>query len=474
MTSKNIFFYVIIVLTICGGSAAAQNWPMVNLNKERTSWAADETMLYPPLQMTSKYRLKSAGTTHAFTLFNNVLAVSMSATPNTLEMIDITSSDTLWTFKVPESKSGMNFYCAQTGSMVIAGGQHGAGLYALNKTTGAQIWSKPVGNCYGRHVIIDDDCAFVQTDSLYCLSLDDGSTLWAQNIHFQGTPAVDELYVYTVGRYKTSIWDKASGERVWQIPNSERVMGGIAVDDQCFYTFSHDTVFAYYKQDRSIKWTYISSGDTLLVSGHNTFAVSDSHLCFIIEGNGIGQSELVTLNKNDGEYLWSHAFTGQWLYTPTIANGMVYIVSLFGELFGFNIETGTLEFSDDYYAYYGQPIVVNHKLYVGTDYRIIVFENAETKVEHSKSVPHRPKLMQNFPNPFNPVTTIKYTLSHQEHVKLAVYDIRGNEIKTLVDETIPAGMHCLEFNASHLPSGVYVYRLAAGSFAKNRKLVLVR
>ena len=83
-------------------------------------------------------------------------------------------------------------------------------------------------------------------------------------------------------------------------------------------------------------------------------------------------------------------------------------------------------------------------------------------------------LMQNYPNPFNPATSIQYAISSMQFVQLKVYDILGHEIVTLVKEEKPAGVHEVEFNASGLSSGMYLYRIQAGSFVETKKMILLR
>jgi hypothetical protein len=92
----------------------------------------------------------------------------------------------------------------------------------------------------------------------------------------------------------------------------------------------------------------------------------------------------------------------------------------------------------------------------------------------SGSVPGIYSLAQNFPNPFNSSTTIKFELSGASHVDLIVCDILGRKVNVLLDEQKNPGVHEVKFNASNLPSGVYFYRLQAGSFTETRKLLLVR
>lgn len=83
-------------------------------------------------------------------------------------------------------------------------------------------------------------------------------------------------------------------------------------------------------------------------------------------------------------------------------------------------------------------------------------------------------LSQNYPNPFNPTTTIQYSLSSLAFVILKIYDVLGREVATLVEGVQTQGHQSVEFNASGLPSGVYLYRIEAGSFSETKKLVLLR
>ena len=111
-----------------------------------------------------------------------------------------------------------------------------------------------------------------------------------------------------------------------------------------------------------------------------------------------------------------------------------------------------------------------------------------TSIDKTKLIPDEFRLEQNYPNPFNPSTIIRYTIStppHPSHyqgegereglfVSLKIYDILGKEIAVLVDEQKPAGVYDVTFDAVNLPSGLYFYRLEAGSFVETRKMVLIK
>jgi hypothetical protein len=88
--------------------------------------------------------------------------------------------------------------------------------------------------------------------------------------------------------------------------------------------------------------------------------------------------------------------------------------------------------------------------------------------------PYKYFLYQNYPNPFNPITTINYTLQNNCNVKLTVFDVSGREVKKLVNQNQNSGRYSVLFDASNLASGIYIYKLQAGSFEQSRKLILIR
>ncbi|MCX7762321.1 MAG: DUF4623 domain-containing protein [Candidatus Kryptonium sp.] len=100
--------------------------------------------------------------------------------------------------------------------------------------------------------------------------------------------------------------------------------------------------------------------------------------------------------------------------------------------------------------------------------------NKFTGVKQTDEVPLTYALYQNYPNPFNPITTIKYSIPRTEKVTLKIYNILGQEVATLIDEEQKAGVYEFKFDASNLASGVYFYRLTAGSFVDVKKMMLVK
>jgi len=90
------------------------------------------------------------------------------------------------------------------------------------------------------------------------------------------------------------------------------------------------------------------------------------------------------------------------------------------------------------------------------------------------NIPVKFALEQNFPNPFNPTTIIKWQSPESGVQTLKIYDVLGNEVKTLIDEYRPAGVYEINFDASNLASGVYYYRIESGSFTSTKKMILLR
>jgi hypothetical protein len=102
------------------------------------------------------------------------------------------------------------------------------------------------------------------------------------------------------------------------------------------------------------------------------------------------------------------------------------------------------------------------------------FGNATGIIGSSGSAPSKFSLSQNFPNPFNPSTEIKFDIPKTSNVKLEIYNILGEKNASLVDQILQPGSYSVSWNASNAPSGVYFYRISAGDFTATKKLILIK
>ena len=110
------------------------------------------------------------------------------------------------------------------------------------------------------------------------------------------------------------------------------------------------------------------------------------------------------------------------------------------------------------------------------DDKIAWYENyyINTDIEQMENSPNKLYLSQNFPNPFNPITTIEFSLKKNEHVHLNVYNTMGEKVATILNDFCLAGIHKIEFDGSNLPSGLYIYKINSKSFSSVRKMTLLR
>ncbi len=161
-------------------------------------------------------------------------------------------------------------------------------------------------------------------------------------------------------------------------------------------------------------------------------------------GIGIGAQAIATNTST-----WT-AFSVPFAYVaPGIPDNCVLQISIFGPTTGTDYHMGSWIEVDDL-ALSGVSAV-----------------SPDTK-------PSTYSLDQNFPNPFNPTTTIRYSLAHRSQVTLAVFNMLGENVATLVNEMQESGTHDARFDASGLASGVYFYRILAGDFVATRQLVVMK
>lgn len=95
-------------------------------------------------------------------------------------------------------------------------------------------------------------------------------------------------------------------------------------------------------------------------------------------------------------------------------------------------------------------------------------------ISGNNEIPKVFRLYNSYPNPFNPLTKIKFVIPKSSYVKLIIYDVLGREIKTLVNEKLNAGRYEINWDGSGYPSGVYIYELHTSDFVDVKKMMLIK
>ncbi|MDZ7361401.1 MAG: DUF1501 domain-containing protein [candidate division KSB1 bacterium] len=145
-----------------------------------------------------------------------------------------------------------------------------------------------------------------------------------------------------------------------------------------------------------------------------------------------------------------------------------------------DLENGDLKMVFDYRQIYAsvleQWLLGDSAKILGGSFNTLPLINSTTKVEdrQNTAVPETYFLAQNYPNPFNPQTTISFGLPRRTHVQLVILNNLGQEIERLIDGEQPAGRHTISWSANGHASGMYFYRLRAGSFEETKRMSLVR
>jgi photosystem II stability/assembly factor-like uncharacterized protein len=216
----------------------------------------------------------------------------------------------------------------------------------------------------------------------------------------------------------------------------------------------------------------------------------------------INQSDnsIYTIRGNDLRFTTDNGQSWQTASTPFDANEIVPVSMDFnsaGHIFAGTVKKGIYRTTNSGASWeavnsglpphYNGPEVVYSRvfalsfdeqnyLYAGTsDDGIFRSTQSTTGITQTGStVPDKFMLGQNYPNPFNPVTNLEFSITGFGFVSLKVYNIRGQEIETLVHGNLKPGSYNITFNGSGLESGIYFYRLSAGDFSETRKMILVK
>ena len=245
---------------------------------------------------------------------------------------------------------------------------------------------------------------------------------------------------------------------------------------QCLTT-SGSNLFAatgkgvFYSTNNGINWIHtkmtISNVTSLAASGANLFAGT--------EGGGV----LLTTNDGSSWAAVNEGLTNFYISSLAISGTNIFAGNVVGVYLSTNSGTSWTGVNSGFANANVMSLAANGtNLFAGTDGQGVwrrPLSEMVTSVEQSlNNQPSQFGLEQNYPNPFNPNTTINYRLPKSGQVTIKVYDVLGNEVKTLVNEYKPAGGYSINFDAGKLGSGVYIYRITAGGYTSAKKMTLIK
>ncbi len=313
----------------------------------------------------------------------------------------------------------------------------------------------------------------------------------------------------------------SSGQQLWVARydgpgNSQDRVSSMAIDDSGYiyvtgrsYGDTTDADWATIKYDSAgtVKWIVRYNGSLNSLDVPNKIMVDDFFNVYVT-GSGsynVGDDEDFTTIKynSSGEEQWVSTYNGphngrDQVYSMAVDEiGNVYVTGR-SWVMQLDYDFATVKYNssgvEQWVALYNGPgdgddwavsiaTDVSGNAYVtgwsegdttGYDFATIKYSSTTGIKNISNNPPANYFLAQNYPNPFNPVTTIEFQIRKTELASLKIYDILGREIATLLDKTLLAGWHQVQWDASNVSSGVYFYQLTAGDYRAIRKMLLIR
>jgi photosystem II stability/assembly factor-like uncharacterized protein len=381
--------------------------------------------------------------------------------------------------------------------------------------------SSGLGNLYARKIISNGTTLFAGVDpfSVY-RSIDNGLTWLPPDSGLMNIPvgyfAIRGTNIYA-GTYRYGVYVSTDTGRTWGRLSTEGLSDlaiyGLAVDDEYLYAGTeYSGVFRYSFEDEM--WKEVNNGLTnkqvqsVLKHEYKLFAGMYGGGLFVSTNSGDSWS-LAGSTSPTNTTIWDLASLKNNIFAATSKTG-IFSSSDMGITWRSSnngvddTEITTLAVHEDYTfagglsgVYISQDAgtswrTINDGLVDESRRKILTVQNSEIFLLMGSEIWCRPisevvsvndiesliqqsfVLEQNYPNPFNSETIIPFSLPAQSAVTIIIYDALGREVSRLVHDELQSGNYSVSWNASGLPSGVYFYRLTAGTYDKTKKLLLVR
>ena len=372
----------------------------------------------------------------------------------------------------------------------------------LHTSNGGATWILQYGQAYESLLrsiyFVDQNNGYATGESGIIMKTTDGGNNWTQNVissfHFYDVFFANTSTGWVIGEYLgvphyAAIFKTTDGGNSWDETQlgTDESLGGINFSDLMHgYAVGGNASnggLIYYTSDGGTNWiqqnipateylyrVFFFDGNHGWASGHLGTIISTVNPLPVelTSFTATAENNSVLLNWQTATETNNSGFEIERNQMSEVKNQMEWERIGFIEGHGTTAEETNYSFTDRNL----QPGNYSYKL-VQIDFDGTRNESDIVNVEVNPQ-PNEYNLSQNFPNPFNPQTTIKYSIPVGEIVKLSIISLTGEEVKTLVNEFKTEGTYKVTFNAENLPSGIYFYRLVSGNFYSVKKMILLK
>lgn len=365
---------------------------------------------------------------------------------------------------------------ATVGNKVIAAADFPSELYF--STDGGGAWEyKPVLDCSGRFGKIGNHLLLANSAGIYS-SKDSGSS-WAylgDTLSATNQNEVNAFFTDNIGVYAATnngVYVSTDTGKTW-VAAGLSSSAVTAITAAWGLLFAGEGFYVYKSENNGATWASVGTG----IGSITSLSVAGDEL---VAGSDLGG---IAVSSDSGKTWVSSG--GSNGITNTIIGG---IVADAGNIFAatnggvFLSTDGGNTWNNESNGLPDIPliksiVVSSRYLFVGLQqggvWRRPLSEMVTIVVANDNMVPRSSFLFQNFPNPFNPSTLIRYELAKNSRVKVGIYDVLGRIVATLVDGYEIAGVHAVDFDGSRLASGTYFYRLTVGGRVITKKMLLLK
>ena len=378
----------------------------------------------------------------------------------------------------------LNFYFVDTKNGWVVG-DHGV---ILHTTNGGNIWNNQISGTteqLNSVYFANNETGWIAGNSGSVFKTTDGGENWflqtTSSVQLNSVHGIDNDVVYTVGNNGV-ILKTSDGGINWETIESgtSNNLNRIEFSDLNSGWVVGDLGTILFTSNRGTTWFTQNSGtvENLISINYSEGKcwVGGEHSTLLIYNNSPVPVELISFNSK----LDANRVFLRWETASETNNS------------GFNIERKIENAEWQSLGFVkGKGTTTERNLYSFTDdvkdvraekiyYRLVqtdfngIFEYSNILQVNLKSIPAQFTLNQNYPNPFNPSTIIEYQISQDGFISLIVYDVLGNEVKTLVNEPQTTGAYSVKFDASDLASGIYVYQIQMNNFVSTKKMMLLK